>query len=93
MARAAAIDGLWQNGKDAVIVTDTKAPPTPRTAGADREKYDAVADRGCSVWPQCVSCPSAVCIAELPASEHTTFVQALKLVRRYLPPVDTAVSP
>jgi hypothetical protein len=61
------------------MVTTTK----PRRTRTRRD--DAAPDTGCSVWSQCVSCPWATCIAELPASEHTTFVAALKLVTRYLP--------
>ena len=48
-------------------------------------------DRGCSVWPRCVSCPWRECIAELPAKEHASFVHALKLVTRYLAEPDRAL--
>ncbi len=41
-------------------------------------------DRGCSVWPSCVSCPWSTCIAELAPKERGSFVHALRLVRRYL---------
>ncbi len=52
---------------------------------------DAPPDKGCSVWPQCVTCPWNVCIAELPQREHVTFVHALKLVRSYLAAPDSAI--
>ncbi len=53
---------------------------------------DAPPDKGCSVWPRCVSCPWSTCIAELPAKEHTQFVHALKLVRGYLAAPDRTIA-
>ncbi len=48
-------------------------------------RADGIApDGGCAAWPQCVTCPWKVCVAELPASEHATFSAALRLVRSYL---------
>ena len=48
-------------------------------------------DRGCSVWPQCVSCPWRVCVAELPPSELMQFRHALRLVRGYLAEPDGTI--
>ena len=45
---------------------------------------DAPPDKGCSSWPQCVSCPWLVCIPEFPAKERQEFTAALKVVRGYL---------
>ncbi len=52
---------------------------------------EAPPDRGCSVWPSCVTCPWSTHIAELPAREHTTFVHALRLVRSYPAKPDGAI--
>ena len=67
--------------------TFTTSPSRPAS-----HYQSAPPDRGCSVWPQCVSCPWNVCIAELPADEHATFVHALKLVRSYLAAPDSAIT-
>lgn len=48
-------------------------------------------DRGCSVWPSCVTCPWSTCVAELAPKEHQQFVQAFKLVRRYLAAPSTTI--
>ena len=65
------------------------------TAGVGRPAGhygDAAPDQGCSVWPQCVSCPWRTCIAELPAKEHAQFVHALRLVRSYVAAPDSAIA-
>ena len=57
------------------------------TAGVGRTAThygDVAPDKGCSVWPQCVSCPWHEGIAELPARELMQFRHALRLVRSYL---------
>lgn len=59
--------------------------------GVGRAGETPPADKGCSVWGECVSCPWSQCIAELPASEHTAFIQAFKTVRRYLAEPDRAL--
>ena len=46
-------------------------------------------DKGCSIWPQCVSCPWRVCVAELPAEEARAAGRALaptdaQLTRTYM---------
>lgn len=70
------------------MVTSAK----PRRTYSPRDDA-APADTGCSVWPQCVSCPWRVCVAELPPKEHTEFVHALKLVRRYIAAPDGTIKP
>ncbi len=52
---------------------------------------EAPPDRGCSVWPSCITYPWRVCIAELPARELMQFRHALKLVRGYLAEPDSAI--
>ena len=52
---------------------------------------DVAPDKGCSVWPQCVSCPWRECVAELPARELMQFRHALRLVRSYLAAPDRAI--
>ena len=64
----------------------------PALTNPKRSQYEALPDRGCSVWPQFVSCPWRVWVAELPAREHTTFVHALRLVRSYLAAPDRTIA-
>ncbi len=68
---------------------------TTSTAGVGRPAShygDVAPDKGCSVWPECVSCPWRECIAELTAQEMMRFRQALRLVRSYMAKPDGAIT-
>ncbi len=58
--------------------------PAALTGNRSTHYGGAPPDHGCSVWPQCISCPWNVCIAELPQREHAQFIHTLKLVRSYV---------
>lgn len=50
-----------------------------------------VEDRGCEWAPKCVTCPWRECVKELRARERHELIDALRIVRRYLPEPDRAL--
>lgn len=48
------------------LTPEESAEGAPARAGYHQNRSRGIPDRGCVVWPSCLSCPLPVCLEELP---------------------------